>query len=122
MIVYSCTDLIFATKIRSTAESLGVSSRPTRDHKALAARLDQVDDGKLNEPVTGLLVDLDLGDRAIELIAQAKSRNPSPKVVVFGSHVATELLENARKHGADFVMARSAFTENLPDILMQLVL
>ena len=67
-------------------------------------------------------MDLDLGDRAIELIAQAKSRNPSPKVVAFGSHVATELLENAQKHGADFVMARSAFTENLPDILMQLVL
>ena len=120
MIVYSCTDLIFATKIRATAEALGIPSRPTRNSDALRNRLEQVDDGKLNEPVAGVLIDLDLKEEALVLIGQVKDHQASIPVVAFGSHVQTEFLESARQRGADFVMARSVFTATLPDILKRL--
>lgn len=119
MIVYCCQDLIFATKIRSTAEVTGVSSRPARDAQALDRRLNQVDDGKLNEPVTAVFIDLDLDQTALALIEQVKTHDPNHPVVVFGSHVATELLQAAHDHGADFVMTRSQFTANLPTILQR---
>lgn len=117
MIVYCCSDLIFATKIRSTAESLGVPSRPARDVQALERRLDRVDDGKLNDPVTAVMVDMDLGETALQLIAAAKAHATRPPVIAFGSHVATELLQSARERGADFVMPRGQFTATLPALL-----
>jgi hypothetical protein len=117
MIVYCCQDLLFATKIRSTADDLGIGSRPARDAVALAKRLDEVDDGKLCEPVTGVAVDLALGDAALALIEQAKAHAAKPLVVAFGSHVATQQLEAATARGADFVLPRSAFTASLPQIL-----
>jgi len=120
MIVYCCSDLIFATKIRSTADSLGIASRPARNGKMLTDRLDQVDDGKTNDPVVGVLVDMDLGATALELIKLVKSRESGPPVVAFGAHVATELLAGATQQGADFVMPRGAFTAQLPAILERL--
>ncbi len=116
MIIYCCSDLLFATRISSTAEALGIGSRPARNAAALQARLDQVDDGKLNEPVKALLVDLDAPD-ALAIIVQAKAHANPPAVLAFGSHVMTDLLHEAREKGADFVMARGAFTGNLPEIL-----
>jgi DNA-binding NarL/FixJ family response regulator len=117
MIVYACQDLIFATKIRSTAEAVGVASRPARDAEALRKRLERVDDGKLNEPVTGVLIDLELGETGLDLLRQVKAHDANTPVVAFGSHVAAEVLQAARQGGADFVLPRSAFTANLPSIL-----
>lgn len=117
MIVYACADLFFATRIRSTAETLGVVTRPVRDADALQKRLDRIDDGKANDPVAAVMVDLDLGDDAAALIAQAKAHADAPQVVAFGSHVATDVLEQARAAGADAVMPRSAFTAKLPSML-----
>jgi hypothetical protein len=130
MIVYACRDLIFATKVRATAEALGLASRPARDAAALHQRLMCVDDGKGHAAVTGVLIDMDLGAEALALIRQAKTVLPAipgrpavpgvPGVVAFGSHVATELLDAARAAGADFVLPRSQFTANLPAILERL--
>ncbi len=117
MIVYACQDLMFATKIRSTAEALGIPSRPARDVAALEARLERVDDGRLNLPVTAVMIDLELGDAALDLIARAKALQAQLPVIAFGSHVAAALLQRAHDLGADFVMARSQFTATLPDLL-----
>jgi DNA-binding NarL/FixJ family response regulator len=117
--VYCTTDLIFATRIRSTAESLGVPARPARDTAALDNRLRRVDDGKANDPVTGVMVDLEMGEAGLGLIEQVKAFDGGIPVVAFGSHVATELLQAARRRGADFVMPRSQFTMLLPDLLRQ---
>lgn len=119
MIVYCCHDLMFATRISATAESMAIPTRPGRSAAALQARLDQADDGRLNEPVTGVIVDLDTPD-AIDLITQVKTHDKAMPVVAFGSHVMTELLQNARQAGADFVMPRSMFTSSLKDILTRL--
>ena len=117
MVVYCCQDLIFATKIRSTAESLGVTTRPVRDATMLENRFDRIDDGKPHDPVTALMVDLDTGQEGLALLEQAKRHDPNLPVVAFGAHVATELLQAARDRGADFVLPRSAFTARLPELL-----
>lgn len=117
MIVYCCADLIFATKVRSTAEAVGVVTRPVRNADMLQARLDRVDDGKPNDPVDALLVDLDTGDTGLALIEQARAAAPELPVIAFGSHVATDLLRAAKERGATTVLPRSAFTARLPDLL-----
>jgi CheY-like chemotaxis protein len=120
MIVYCCADLIFATKVRSTADSLGIVTRPVRDAPMLQKRLDRVDDGKPNEAVTALLIDLDTGDAGLALIEQAKRHDATLPVIAFGAHVAVEILEAARQRGADEVMPRGSFTRNLPQLLESL--
>ncbi len=117
MVVYACSDLIFGTKIRSTADALKVVSRPARDAAMLRNRLDQVDDGKSNEAVHLVLVDLDMNETAIELITASKAHSPTIPVIAFGSHVATDVLQSARDAGADHVMPRSQFTAMLPTLL-----
>lgn len=119
MIVYCCADLIFATRIRSTAESLGLTTRPVRNAEMLRKRLEQEDDGKPNEPVSALMLDLDTGEEGLPLIDQTKEHDPTIPVIAFGAHVAVDLLEAARAHGADTVMPRGAFTTQLPALLRQ---
>lgn len=120
MVLYCCADLIFATKIRSTAESLGVLTRPVRDLDMLQKRLDRVDDGKPNEPVTGLMIDLETGETGLQMIDRTKQHDPRIPVIAFGSHVAVDVLNAAREKGADQVLARSGFTAHLPVLLRSL--
>ena len=120
MIVYCCMDLFFSSKIKAQAKASGIVSRPARDAQALRERLDQVDDGKAHDPVTGIAVDLDLGQTAMELIRLAKSHPGAPLVAAFGPHGQTALLTEAAESGADFVLPRSAFTANLATVLQRL--
>lgn len=119
MIVYCCSDLIFATKISSTCDVLNVSSRPARNLDMLDARLDRVDDGKDHDAVTCVMVDLELGDFAFELIKQSVAHDSKPRVIAFGPHVMTGALAGAERVGADAVMARGAFTAQLPELVTQ---
>ena len=110
MILYCCQDLIFATKIRSTAETLGVPTQAIRDAAAIET---------LEKPgeVGAVMVDLELGDTASQLIERAARELGGAAVIGFGSHVAREQLQAARDAGADQVLPRSAFTNQLPDLL-----
>lgn len=119
MILACCSDLIFATKIRSTAQHVGVPFRSANNLAAITARLDRVDDGQLNEPVTGLLIDLEPGESALAIIAATKKKSPGVTVIAFGSHVAVDVLQEAKKRGADVVMPRSQFASKLPQLLQQ---
>lgn len=117
MIVYCCQDLIFATKIHSTAEALGWVSRPARDATALRNRLDRIDDGKPNGEVSAVLVDMTMGEAAAGLIELARSHDAAMPIIAFAPHVEIDLLEAARRCGADRVMTRGAFSDQLPDLL-----
>jgi len=117
MIVYCCADLIFATKVRSTCDALGAVSRPARNAEMLQKRLGRVDDGKPNEAVTLLLIDLDLGEPALELIQKARSHDADLPIIAWGPHVAVDLLDHAGQAGASQVMTRGAFTSKLPEIV-----
>lgn len=118
MILYVCADLLWATRIKSTAEALGVSARPVRSLEMLESRL-------ADEPVNALIVDLEADEVGFALIDRlrgeaANDRERSISILAFGPHVMTELFERARRAGADRVMARGGFSSGLPDLLRAL--
>lgn len=119
MIAYLASDLLWGTRIKSTAEALGIAARPVRDLGMLEARL-------ADSEVRGLVVDLEAPlETALALIERA-AREPlhagggSIRIVAFGPHVAVDALEGAKRAGAGVVMARGAFAARLPEILGEL--
>jgi CheY-like chemotaxis protein len=106
-------DLFFASKIRGTAEQLGVTvSFPRRADALMEAALRA-------QPA---LIICDLHATRIDLIELAKllkadERLRSIPLLGFFSHVQTELQHQAEQAGFDRVIPRSAFTKHLPDIL-----
>jgi DNA-binding NarL/FixJ family response regulator len=116
MILYCCSDLIFATKIRSTGEALGVPTQSIPQDTNLAALKPDQGGGARQDP-DALMVDLELADGALRLIEQAGDVLPNTEVVAFGAHVDKAILDAAKAHGAERVMPRSTFTEKLPELL-----
>lgn len=118
MIAYFATDLLWATRIKSTAEDLGIPARPVRDITMLDARLG-------DSPVRGLIVDLDNPEMALPMIRRVREweahadRSPL-RVVAFGPHVESAALGEARRCGADSVLTRGAFHSGLAEIIREL--
>ena len=108
-------DLIFLSKIQQTAQQLGVSVKV-------------IDPAKVEEHVKDFRVDsiiLDLNHRSGKAVdvARAIKDNPATRhvqVVAFLSHLQTELAAAARAAGCDMVLARSTFTQQLPQLLLKL--
>lgn len=107
-------DLIFETKIRSTAQALGVAAACVRSCDELVDRLE-----KMDRPL--VLVDLNLPDEeGLRAIAICKEHPSGPRTVAFVSHVDQETATKASTAGADRVLPRSAFSRDLPEILGQM--
>jgi hypothetical protein len=98
-------DLIFATKISSTAKAVGSTVKMVRDPAALG-----------NEAGRLLLVDLNLAG-AIEAAGIWRTGPAGGEVVGFVSHVDADTAARARAAGIGQVMARSRFVEVLPELL-----
>ena len=104
-------DLIFETKIRSTAASLGVGAAVVKSATDLSAALD-------SEAAALVIVDLNIaGSDAIEAIRASVGHASRPHVLAFVSHVDEDLATRARQAGADEVMPRSRFNAELPRLL-----
>ncbi len=111
MTIALVSDLIFTTKITSTAEALGVPVEVVRTLEELAGSL-------AGDGAAVVIVDLEIdGVDPIDAIGRCRDAAPRPRVIAFGSHVRTEQLEAARQAGADEVMPRSAFVRRLAEIL-----
>jgi CheY-like chemotaxis protein len=107
-------DLFFRSRIEATAAAAGVGLLVSRTLEELREKIDASGAG-------GVLVDLGMGTReTAEAIRALKQRPEPPIVIAWGSHVDAEALEGARAAGADRVLARSAFTRRLPDLLREL--
>jgi hypothetical protein len=122
-LLYLAADLIWATRIKETATSLGIPARPVRTLDMLEARLaDILPPGR----IAGLIIDLEAGDVGLEMVHRLRSADvPSPHsgaipILAFGPHVAVERLQSAARAGASAVMARGAFASQLPAILTAL--
>jgi CheY-like chemotaxis protein len=112
-VVAAVEDLLFRSKISETASTLGIEALFPRNPKKLVE--------KVHESPPDLLV-LDLNSARFEplqLLLELKSDEASRGVPVVGflSHVQKDLALAARESGCDRVMARSAFTRDLPEIL-----
>ena len=106
-------DLLFKSKILETAKELDVEARFPRSPKKLLAALRE-------SPSDLLILDLN-SDRfePLELLKEVKSGEATSEVPVVGflSHVQKDLAVAAREAGCDRIVARSAFTRNLPQII-----
>lgn len=117
-ILYLAADLLWASKIKGTADALGVPARPVRTMDMLEARLADCD-------VKALLLDLDKPEEAMQMIARlrgdaATDKDKSIRLVAWGPHVAKDLLQQARTAGADEVLTRGAMDHNMQEILLAL--
>ena len=112
-VIGALEDLLFKSKISETASQLGIEAAfPRSPNKLLDA---------LRESPPDLLV-LDLNSARFEplaLLRDVKSNEALREVSTVGflSHVQKDLAVAAREAGCDRVIARSAFTRDLPEIL-----
>lgn len=108
-------DIFFLAKIQQTARQLGITVE--------AVPPDSLAAGLRENGACGILLDLNHhSGKAIAVLEQIKS-HPSTRsipVVAFVSHVQTDLVQAARAAGCGRVMARSAFSQQLPVLLREL--
>lgn len=112
-VIAAIEDLLFRSKVSETAGQLGVEATFPRSSKKL---LEQATES----PPDLLVLDLNSARfEPLELLRRLKSEEATRKVPVVGflSHVQKDLALAARESGCDRVMARSAFTKDLPRIL-----
>jgi hypothetical protein len=111
-IVACLEDLFFRSKIDATARHLNVPVEFTSPDGLLAACA--------SDSVAAALVEL--SPKALEAVARIRSdgRKDMP-IVGFLSHVDRDLARQAEAAGVTTVMARSQFSETLPELLMDLV-
>jgi CheY-like chemotaxis protein len=113
MILAVLDDLMFTSKIRTTASQLG---EPVTFARSADAALTEM------RKATPSLVILDLNNPRTDALGLVASMKKDPalapvRTVGYTSHVLTEVIEAARRAGVDEVLARSAFTQRLPDIV-----
>jgi PleD family two-component response regulator len=115
MILAVLDDLMFTSKIKTTAGQLGVAVSFARSADGALAEM------RKSPPS---LVILDLNNARINPLAIVAGMKQDPalasiRTVGYASHVQVDVITAARQAGVDDVMARSAFTQNLPAILSQ---
>ena len=113
MILAILDDLMFSSKIKTAATGLGVPVTFVRSSAAALAEM------RRSAPS---LVILDLNNPRADPLGAVRSMKDDPALaaiptVGFVSHVQTDLIEAARQAGVTQVMARSAFTDQLPELL-----
>jgi PleD family two-component response regulator len=113
MILAVLDDLMFTSKIKTTAAQLGL---PVTFARSAEAAL-----GEMRKTAPSLVI-LDLNNnrtRPLDLVANMK-QDPalaSVRTVGYVSHVMTDVIDAARSAGVGEVLARSAFSQRLGDIL-----
>ena len=113
MILAAVDDLLFASKISAAARQLGVEVIFARSPEEVLRQA-----RALHPP----LVIFDLNSTRTKPLAtisaiKADADLVGVRTVGFVSHVQAELIEEARRAGVDEVMARSAFSAKLGEIL-----
>ncbi|MGH7480755.1 MAG: response regulator [Longimicrobiales bacterium] len=106
-------DLMFASRIRGAAATAGAAVAFAR------TRQDALGRARAAHPRL-ILLDLDaVGVDPPELIRALKTDpgTGAVPIVAFGAHVRGEALRAAREAGADRVLARSRFVQELPALL-----
>jgi CheY-like chemotaxis protein len=108
-------DLFFAAKIQETARKLNVKVEFAKNDKDLAERMLQNGEEKPS------LIIFDLNNvnaKPLTLIPKLKAKlKKGTSIIGFLSHVQGDLKQKAHEVGCDMVLPRSAFSQNLPQLL-----
>lgn len=106
------SDLMFMVKIQDAAKRAGLELAVVKT-QAEALK-------KAAEHPALIILDLNYSEaNPVETIAKLKSHDDTRDVPLVGfvSHIQGDLIKAAQEQGCDQVMARSAFSQNLPSIL-----
>lgn len=111
-IIAIVTDLMFIAKVQDGAKRAGFET--------IFARGASDAIGKAKDPPAVIVIDLngagiDVLGTIRDLKGAAETRDTP--VLGFVSHVAADLIKAAQEQGCDRVVARSAFSQNLPALL-----
>jgi CheY-like chemotaxis protein len=108
-------DLFFMAKIQETARKLNVKVEFVKTEKDLMERVKQNGEEKPS------LIIFDLNNanaKPLTLIPKLKSKlKKETSIIGFLSHVQGDLKQKAHEVGCDMVLPRSAFSQNLPQLL-----
>jgi len=108
-------DLFFLAKIQETGRKMNVKVEFVKTEKDLTDRLSNNGDGKPS------LIIFDLNNanaKPLTLIPKLKSKlKKGTSIIGFLSHVQGDLKQKAHEVGCDMVLPRSAFSQNLPQLL-----
>jgi CheY-like chemotaxis protein len=115
MILVAVDDLLFSSKIRTTARQAGVELTFARTPGDILSQA---------RALKPSLVIFDLNSPKIDSINTVEALRHDPELAAiptmgFVSHVDTRTILAARQAGVDEVMARSAFAANLEKILIE---
>jgi hypothetical protein len=109
-------DLFFLAKIQEAARKVGVKVGFVKADKDIVSRLADVPEG-----CRPSLIVFDLNNvsaKPLTLIPRIKSKmKRGTSVIGFLSHLQGDLKAKAMEAGCDMVMPRSAFSQNLPNLL-----
>lgn len=111
-VVALLSDLMFTVKIQEAAKRAGLEAVFVKSEQdALAQAKDQ--------PAVMILDLNNTGVQPLDVISKLKSDEATSKISLLGyvSHVQADLKQAAQEKGCDMVIARSAFSQNLPTIL-----
>jgi PleD family two-component response regulator len=113
MILAVLDDLMFTSKIKTTAAQLGVAVAFARSSDAALAEMRRA---------TPDLVIFDLNNARTDPLAIVAAMKQDAALaavptVGYASHVMVDVIDAARKAGIGRVMPRSQFTQQLPEIL-----
>ena len=111
-VVAIVSDLMFMVKIQEAAKAAGVEAIFVKSKEDALAR------ARDNPAV--IILDLNnSGVEPLDMITRLKSDEQTSTIDLLGyvSHVQTDLKQAAQERGCDMVIARSAFSQNLPTIL-----
>jgi hypothetical protein len=108
-------DLFFLTKIQETGRKMNVKVEFVKTEKDLTERMGSNGEGKPS------LIIFDLNNanaKPLSLIPKLKSKlKKGTSIIGFLSHVQGDLKQKAHEVGCDMVLPRSAFSQNLPQLL-----
>jgi len=108
-------DLFFLAKIQETARKLNVKVEFVKTDKDLMEKMHQNGEEKPS------LIIFDLNNNNVKpltLIPKLKSKlKKGTSIIGFLSHVQGDLKQKAHEVGCDMVLPRSAFSQNLPQLL-----
>jgi len=108
-------DLFFMAKIQETARKLNVKVEFVKTDKDMMEKMQQNGEEKPS------LIIFDLNNNSVKplsLIPKLKSKlKKGTSIIGFLSHVQGDLKQKAHEVGCDMVLPRSAFSQNLPQLL-----
>ena len=108
-------DLFFLSKIQDTGRKMNVKVEFVKNEKELTDRM------KSNGEEKPSLIIFDLNNanaKPLTLIPKLKSKlKKGTSIIGFLSHVQGDLKQKAHEVGCDMVLPRSAFSQNLPQLL-----